>query len=198
MLDLSLVDTIALGVLSDITDKQLVGSNAASLMAAGGLLAALHPVVADPFTQLRLVATVGGAPQSPMAIDAALAAVNIKWKPWGRAAPPTFQSKIGLQALDQATAEALPAGDLAGSDALAAVRAVRIWHPSPCLAMQRAARIALRWGSLVVASRRWRALRSSMQALPSPFALKLRPPQVVRLVRPSTVRFFLRPTPFLR
>jgi hypothetical protein len=49
-IDISAIDGIALGVLSDFSAADVVGANAAGLQAVGGVAARLAPVVHTPFT----------------------------------------------------------------------------------------------------------------------------------------------------
>jgi hypothetical protein len=105
-IDISSIDGIALGVLSDFSTADVVGANAAGLQTVGGVAARLAPVVRTPFTQLILEAPFG-SPQPSMDIETALKAVGAAFRPWGARAAPSFVSASGLPNLTDAAGEDL-------------------------------------------------------------------------------------------
>ena len=100
--DLSLIQKIALGVLTDSADSSLAGTAAPSLRTAMGP-ATLHAVPATPFTELEVVSPRGAAPVKSAILNA-LTAVGASWRAWGAAAPAAFLSVPGLPDLAAAAA----------------------------------------------------------------------------------------------
>ena len=112
-IDLSQIDSIALGVLSDSAVSGKAGVNASVL--AFGLPSTLHAVVASPFQQLVL--KMPHAEQT-MGIDEALGHCNVAWQPYGSLlATANFVPLDGLVGVAAARSSAISRGSAGWSDA---------------------------------------------------------------------------------